>query len=155
MIEIEGTSMADHESKPAAIARGILAGLPYAIDHRIYAHLEQHIVAALAAERRQHTMHESVLAMIRYERQRQIADEGWTPAHDDRHEDDELARAAATYVLPLALRDRFPYPGSLPEHWPFAKRHYKPTPHDRIRELVKAAALIVAEIERLQRKEQP
>jgi len=35
--------------------------------------------------------------------------------------------------------------------WPWHPLQWKPTPKDRVRELVKAGALIVAEIERLQR----
>jgi hypothetical protein len=34
--------------------------------------------------------------------------------------------------------------------WPWTQRTFKPTPHDRIRELVKAGALIAAEIDRLE-----
>lgn len=37
--------------------------------------------------------------------------------------------------------------------WPFELEALKFTPKDRIRQLVKAGALIVKEIERLQRKE--
>lgn len=35
--------------------------------------------------------------------------------------------------------------------WPWDKSWWKPTPDDRIRELIKAGALIAAEIDRLQR----
>ena len=38
--------------------------------------------------------------------------------------------------------------------WPWKEAWWKPTPEDRIRELVKAGALIVAEIDRLRRKEE-
>jgi hypothetical protein len=36
--------------------------------------------------------------------------------------------------------------------WPWSKHWWKPTPNDRVRELVKAGALIAAEIDRLQAK---
>ena len=43
----------------------------------------------------------------------------------------------------------------IPPTWPWDESWFKPTPDDRIRELVKAGALILAEIDRLQRlKEQ-
>lgn len=88
--------------------------------------------------------------LIYQERGRQITREGYTPAHDDEHGHDELALAAALYALPAELR---PFnDGEAPDYWPWDDSSWKPTPHDRIRELVKAGALIVAEIERLQRK---
>jgi hypothetical protein len=82
------------------------------------------------------------IELIAAERRRQIEAEGWTPEHDDAHRNNELARAAAAYALPDDYRDC--------DHWPW-NDSWKPTPDDRIRELVKAGALIVAEIDRLQR----
>lgn len=82
--------------------------------------------------------------LIGEERQRQIEVEGWTPEHDDLHKNNELAIAAATYCLPDDKR----YPRI---NWPFAYEWWKPDPEDRIHELVKAGALIAAEIERIQR----
>lgn len=72
------------------------------------------------------------------ERRRQVEAEGWTPEHDDEHDDDELAKAAACYAL--GSRKGWPWYG----HW------WKPSA-DRRRNLVKAAALLLAEIERLDR----
>jgi hypothetical protein len=82
---------------------------------------------------------------IAAERHRQIAKEGYGADHDaGRH--DELALAAATYALPR----RFLVPASAdddtPWPWPWAPRYYKPEA-DRIRELVKAGALIAAAID--------
>lgn len=80
------------------------------------------------------------------ERRRQISDEGWTPEHDDQHGDGELAAAGATYALSAAS-------GIVeqPFHrtWPWLNAWWKPT--DPRRDLVKAGALILAEIERLDR----
>ena len=87
------------------------------------------------------------LALIAAERERQVSKEGWTEAHDDEHTDGCLAHAAGGY----ALADR--YRGEVPRHWPFDEENWKPTPDDRVRELVKAGALIVAEIERIRRAE--
>ncbi len=87
------------------------------------------------------------------ERRRQIEIKGWTPAHDDGYPCGELAAFAAVYAMPPAARD-----------WPASETGYgdtfgavlvacawAPKFGDRRRELVKAGALILAEIERLDR----
>ena len=89
------------------------------------------------------------------ERTRQISVEGWTPAHDDRHAAGEMAGAAACYAMQVALdhigRDDLHTTVSrtIRELWPWAAHWWKPT--GRRRDLVKAGALILAEIERLDR----
>lgn len=87
------------------------------------------------------------IRLIEKERTRQIESEGWTTDHDDSHECGELARAASAYAHPVFMDDEVPI------QWTWNYKWWKPTPEDRIKELVKAGALIVAEIERLQRKE--
>jgi hypothetical protein len=80
------------------------------------------------------------------ERQRQISVEGWTPEHDDEHDSAEMAQAAACYAL-NAAEQRFTWP--FDTLWPWSKDWWKPkTPR---RDLVRAGALILAEIERLDR----
>lgn len=80
------------------------------------------------------------------ERQRQISAEGWTPEHDDGQEDYKLASAAGCYAM-FTLA----YPaGDPPSYWPWDRSWWKPSA-DRRRNLVKAGALILAEIERLDR----
>jgi len=83
------------------------------------------------------------------ERRRQVEAEGWTPEHDDEHADGELARAAATYAAHTAFGDSASrqFYGCL---WPFGDGFKPTTPR---RDLVKAGALILAEIERLDRAE--
>lgn len=94
----------------------------------------------------------NAVLLILAERARQIKVEGWTPEHDNTHTMGELAKAAACYALPATVREMFPTSdGAYPANWPWSVVHWKPTPEDRVRELVKAGALIVAEIERLQR----
>lgn len=86
------------------------------------------------------------------ERHRQIESEGWTPEHDDAHDCCEMAAAAACYAV-AANRSHldnlkvFGVP-----LWPWATYWWKPSTYRR--NLVKAGALILAEIERLDRKEQ-
>jgi hypothetical protein len=90
------------------------------------------------------------IALIAAERRRQVEAEGWTFDHDDRHADEVLAAAAVCYAVPPDLRD--PRPSAIPDLWPFEASSWKPSPDDRVRELVKAAALISAELDRLLRE---
>lgn len=92
------------------------------------------------------------LADIAVERRRQVEAEGWTPEHDDQHAKGEMASAAACYALPQGQRwnlDARDYRKIIEHIWPWHARWWKPG--DRRRELVKAGALIVAEIERFDR----
>lgn len=88
-----------------------------------------------------------VIAEIRAERDRQRSDEGWTPEHDDKHDMGQMALAAGCYALNGAAQ-RFAQ-GIVPIFWPWAREWWKPK--SRRRDLVRAAALIVAEIERIDR----
>lgn len=96
----------------------------------------------------------SVLNEIAEERRRQIEIEGWTSSHDDEHSTGELAKAAACYAYNAGSDDlnRRWNEGRPPTPWPWATEWWRPT--TRRRDLVKAAALIVAEIERLDRASQ-
>ena len=89
------------------------------------------------------------------ERQRQVSAEGWTPEHDDEHACDEIAAFACVYAMPPAVRDwdasSTGYGATLGQA--IAPEGWQPKYGDRRRELVKAGALIVAEIERLDRAE--
>lgn len=78
------------------------------------------------------------------ERARQESQEGWTPTHDDEHSDGALAKAAACYAISTAMDAEAP-----PPWWPFDEEWWKP--QDRRRNLVRAGALILAELERLDR----
>lgn len=85
------------------------------------------------------------VAAIAAERRRQIEVEGWTPEHDDEHGVGELARAAACYADPQNI-DR----ESVPPKWPWDATWWKP--RDARSNLVRAGALIAAEIDRLDRQ---
>lgn len=84
------------------------------------------------------------------ERIRHVDGEGWSPEHDDGHDAGELALAGAAYAqqAPLHLDDEiatvFP-----PATWPWERGWWKPTGFRR--DLVKAAALIIAEGEKFDR----
>ncbi|QKZ90990.1 hypothetical protein [Pseudomonas aeruginosa] len=79
---------------------------------------------------------------VQAERRRQITAEGWTPEHDDLYCAAELPRAAAAYILNGANDEA-------PAIWPFSAKWWKP--RDARANYVRAAALILAEIERLDR----
>lgn len=93
----------------------------------------------------------SAIELIADERKRQIEVEGWTPEHDQRHFLGELAAAAACYATPPVARIHKNQFTGTPTIWPWASEWWKPTPAMRVKELAKAGALIVAEIERLQK----
>lgn len=90
--------------------------------------------------------------LIASERSRQIGQEGWDASHDDRHIRGELLRAALGYAArSLHLLMGYPLSGLLaPVDWPWEFSWWKPS-SDPIPNLVKAGALIAAEIDRLQR----
>lgn len=99
---------------------------------------------------------------IAEERERQQKVEGWDAAHDTGHWMGELTEAALCYAAVASAQAR----GSGVEEWPVGMFNghndsilqwpweddaYKPSP-DIVRNLVKAGALIAAEIDRLNRK---
>ena len=96
--------------------------------------------------------------LIAAERERQIKTEGWTFAHDNKHGRGELIAAAMCYAsVPLL---RLTYNGCAAEseitevmatRWPWEEEMWKPD-NSAVRNLVKAGALIAAEIDRLQRQ---
>lgn len=100
---------------------------------------------------------------IAAERARQVEKEGWSPEHDDEHDDGSLALAAVCYAAPVRVyvRQVFAAGESFFDPWPWDegadRRSYDgnvlkdPTDDERIRLLEKAGALIAAEIDRLLR----
>ncbi|HEB4079318.1 TPA: hypothetical protein RZ062_001485 [Pseudomonas aeruginosa] len=83
---------------------------------------------------------------VQAERRRQVEAEGWTPEHDDEeHDDGGLADAASCYALSAAGWSTY----AASERWPWPLEWWKPTTPRR--DLVKACALALAEIERLDR----
>lgn len=100
----------------------------------------------------------SGVGLIREERVRQLTVEGWTPEHDDEHIYGELAQASQAYCHAAIHQSihgssdmnflKF-IPNPFPKNWD--SKWWKPST-DPIRNLVKAGALIAAEIDRLRRK---
>jgi hypothetical protein len=91
------------------------------------------------------------------ERERQINAEGFEPGHDEEHPEGELATAGAFYALASAMAA--PAPAAAPSRlifyvepdpwefrWPLEPEWWKPK--DRLRDLVRAGALLAAEADR-------
>ena len=91
-----------------------------------------------------------VIEEIAAERRRQLEAEGYDAGHDDGHEAGDLAVAAACYAMNAGLGAYPSFPAGQPEPaWPWGDKAWKPK--NPRRDLVRAGALIVAEIERLDR----
>lgn len=91
---------------------------------------------------------------VQAERRRQIEVEGWTPEHDNEHDHGQMARAAACYALAgSSAADDKTTALLVSLAWPWDQQWWKPTTARR--DLVKACALTLAEIERLDRAAAP
>ncbi|MCO7217087.1 hypothetical protein NH448_17860 [Halomonas sp. OfavH-34-E] len=96
---------------------------------------------------------DDALKLIRGERVRQVSKEGFTPDHDDQYADGELMAASICYLLAAVLQNaglqahRQP-----PTGWPWASEWWRPAGGAR-RNLVKAGALLLSELERMDRTE--
>lgn len=86
---------------------------------------------------------------IAAERQRQIEVEGWTPEHDDEHQDGELLTAAIIYLWWGTDRAAPLKADGTPMGWPWDPEWWKPK--DRCSNLIRAGALCQAEQDRLVR----
>jgi len=108
----------------------------------------------------------SGIDLITAERERQVSVEGWTPEHDDKHDNGELAKAARVYAFTTQQNVSRTIEDPRLCGWPWDRHWFKPfgepPPNDptyensfpvvdRIRCLAKAGALIAAEIDRLHR----
>lgn len=122
------------------------------------AHKGQGAASLLLIEARNRILRHTCAAQdILNERRRQIESEGWSEDHDDQHTDQSLALVAALYAAPVELfgaetdsNGRFfafedPWPTTWDESWD-RRDDFSPR-----RRLVVAAALLIAEIERIDR----
>lgn len=98
--------------------------------------------------------------LIMQERERQKSAEGYSAEHDDEHGDRSLAIAAACYAIHglvdirvvkiVQTSEKYPYFVGY-DAWPWGPVADKRGRQTRLRALIKAGALIAAEIDRLQR----
>jgi hypothetical protein len=86
----------------------------------------------------------SALSDVANERYSQVIEKGYDSKHDDVYRDRELTFAAVGYIFnSLKLSDSV-------EWWPWDLSHWKP--RDARDDLVRAAALLIAEIDRIDRE---
>ena len=90
---------------------------------------------------------------ITTERERQVWDEGWTNEHDDKYTEGQMAVAGGCY----AYHSTEPYLGCQqqyrntlpPPDWPWDAKWWKPISPSR--DLIRAGALMAAEVDRRKR----
>jgi hypothetical protein len=97
----------------------------------------------------------AMLAVVA-ERRRQVEAEGWTAEHDDAHRQGDMAQAGGCYAIAAAAKAQDGagvsarwMTAEIGRIWPWAGAWWKP--RDFRRDLVRAGALIIAEIERFDR----
>ena len=113
-------------------------------------------------------MAKEAIVLIKKERERQIKELGYNYPHDKKHCNGELAIAAACYAVHGVINTMSPVNGEescnyfevvklfkgseaglVEDAWPFDLGSDKRKKHDRVKLLVQAAAMLVAEIDRL------
>ena len=87
------------------------------------------------------------IKLITEERIRQIEKEGWSKEHDAELSDNCLANAAICYAIESNSNKLNYEKEVVADFWPFDKEWWKPK--DRIRNLVRAGALIAAQIDKI------
>jgi len=88
------------------------------------------------------------VSAILYERIRQITVEGFNADHDAKHREGELAKVAGYYALACAWpHERDIGRGTVPSYFPWDRSWWKPK--SKMRNLERAAALIIAELDRM------
>lgn len=103
-------------------------------------HIKEQPVPAASSESVSQSLTDALRDVIA-ERQRQVSVKGWTPEHDDTYTCGELSGAAISYIEPMEAVF----------YWPAEWHDDRFKPSDERRNLVKATALLLAEIERLDR----
>lgn len=93
----------------------------------------------------------SVVEEIAAERERQIKEEGFDREHDAHHFEWELSLASICYAAPenIYIHRKTPATHGFHDPWPWHRKDDKRHKHGKRRRLIIAAALLVAEIERL------
>lgn len=81
---------------------------------------------------------ETGIKLIAKERKRQIKKLGYDKEYDSKYKQNLLGEAAAAYATTDPDRKEF---------WPWNESYWKPTPENRVKELIKAGALIAAAID--------
>lgn len=110
---------------------------------------DDHLAALASARAEVEALRSPAVRDVTAERRRQTEAEGWTIEHDDEHSHCELASAALCYCASAVAWGANRIPTEPPWNWPWEGRWWKPK--NQRADLVRAGALILAEIERLDR----
>lgn len=89
------------------------------------------------------------IELIAIERQEQVERHGYTVDQDAGYVNNELISGAKAYLCAHKHEEGW---STFPAAWPFGMTSFKPS-EDKIKNLVKAGAMIAAEIDRLNRSE--
>ena len=94
-------------------------------------------------------------SMNRIMEQREKDLRGRPTSHDDHFRCGEFNSAAVAYIYPNAIEIVVDNQRKSvqPPHWPFGYNYFKPNSDDRMEDLARAGAFILAEMERIQREE--
>lgn len=145
----------DHETEAFKVLQ-VIEQRAWALGDEQYARLAKEAMDHLSLATTQPAEQSGAIADIASERRRQIEVEGWTPEHDDEHCYGEMAKAAACYAAGQVVSaiphemDSDRGAAGYRSLWPWDFKWWKPKAYRA--NLVRAGALIVAEIERLDRK---
>lgn len=126
---------------------GTNGNMAYKTGHRDARHAAAELVAARALPEEAARLTDACRDVLA-ERQRQVEAEGWTPEHDDQHDSGAMAIAGACYALwdAKGLQVQTVNVGNLWQWTGWGASWFKPK--DKRRNRVRAAALLLAEIER-------
>ena len=86
------------------------------------------------------------VSLMLAERTEQETAHGYTVETDRVYRDQQLENAATSYLLCQSIPSDVGS-GRAPDMWPWAPNAFKPHPEDRLKELTKAAALVLAAME--------
>lgn len=152
------------ESNEERLAKKVLAYLGDSAEHAMMTFAEdrstfQELIdlaqkvttASLSTMPKQSTV--TSMDLVLGERLRQVVSEGFDAEHDDNeHEGGQLAMAAACYAAPVPIFTvEFCGDGDTHDAWPWGEEWDKREDHPRLKCLMIAGALILAEMDRLNR----
>ena len=150
-----GTNLFD-ATQADAMVRHMIDGLPGVRPVTIVAKVDASEALPKIQEAREYPA--GAIGDVVAERTRQIMVERWTPSHDDTHDAGELAAAGSCYALSAAVilnpctQGDGVEESTPPYAWPWGAEDWKIDRTNPRRALVKAAALLIAEIERIDRQ---
>ena len=89
------------------------------------------------------------IELIAEEQQRVREQEGFTLESDKQYKNNELVKGAISYLRTPMYNVHIQTGQLAPMEFPFKQEWWKPSPDDRIKELIKAGQMIASEIDKL------